>query len=343
MKSLRVGIVGASGYSGEVLMELLSRHPRVEGLVVASRSLAGKEVSDCMPRLRGVCGDLRFVESEVCALSQLDVPVWFLALPHGVAAEFAGPLEATGSLVIDLSADFRLHSVENYERWYGSVHAMADRLATIPYVFPEWGNRDWVGSARLLACPGCYPTSVLLPLLPLVREGILELQGIQIHSMSGVSGAGKKAAEFYSFCERESSVVAYGLGGHRHLGEIEEQLSFAAGTAVSVQFIPHLVPMNRGIASTITVRARGGADAIRSCWTRVYGTSAAVDLLPGGVGAETGDVVGKNRIAFSATDDPRNGTVIICSAIDNLLKGASGQAVQILNLWMGWPEMEGLR
>lgn len=342
MEKISVGIVGASGYSGEVLVELLSRHPRVAQLVVASRSNVGERVADLMPRLRGTVGELRFVESAPEQLAGLGLAVWFLALPHGVAAEYAGALERGGATVIDLSADFRLGSVALYERWYGAVHAMGERLGQVPYVLPELAGDAWKRSG-LIACPGCYPTSILLPLLPLARAGTVALEGVVINAVSGISGAGKKATAYYSYCERNASVVGYGLGGHRHVSEIEEQLSLAAGKPVCVQFTPHLVPMPRGIASTIVIPGAAAAEAaVYAQWRAVYGHAPCVEIVPAGMGAETGNVVGRNRIEMSATADKRTGNLVLTAAIDNLMKGASGQAVQIFNLRFGFGEMEGL-
>jgi len=341
MKSIAVGIVGASGYSGEVLIEILTRHPAVSSITVASRSLAGQRVGDCLPRLRGVAGDLTFVSSEIDELGNREVAVWFLALPHGVAAEYAVPLQETGSRVIDLSADYRLSDPEVYADYYGQPHPQPELLATVPYVIPELATDYWK-EQRLIACPGCYPTSVLMPLIPLLREGILDGSGIVINAVSGVSGAGKKASELYSFCERDESVVAYGLGKHRHLSEIEEQLAEAAGRPVRVQFTPHLVPMIRGIAATIVAPSAADIENVYDCWESAYGQSPAVHLLPAGKAAETGHVVGQNRIDISATKDERTGNLIITSAIDNLLKGAGGQAVQIMNIAMGYPELAGM-
>lgn len=337
-----IGIVGASGYSGEVLVEILSAHPRVDRLVVASKSHAGKRVDVVLPRLAGLVGDLTFVPAEPDALAAKDVAVWFLALPHGVAAEYALKLIEAGRRVIDLSADFRLHSEKLYDEYYGGPHPAPEWLSKAPYVLPEYTASGWEQSP-LIACPGCYPTSVLMPLLPLLRDGVLKGEGIVVNSMSGVSGAGKKESLFYSYCERSESAVAYGLGKHRHLAEIEEQIGFAAGRAVSVQFTPHLVPMMRGIATTTVVRERAAISDIYGCWQRAYSGRPGVRILPPGTAPDTRMVVGRTRIDFSAYADERTGNTVITSAEDNLLKGAGGQGVQILNILMGWPEFEGLR
>lgn len=336
-----VGIVGASGYSGEVLLELLARHPHIKRLVVASRSHAGQRVDCVLPRLVGLIGDLTFLPASPAGLAREEVDVWFLALPHGVAAEYALKLLDAGRTVIDLSADFRLNSPEVYETYYGKPHPAPEWLAKAPYVLPEFTPAGWENSP-LIACPGCYPTSVLLPLLPLLRDGILSTEGIVINSMSGVSGAGKKESLFYSYCERSESAVAYGIGQHRHLSEIEEQLSAAAGKPVVVQFTPHLVPMMRGIASTIVIPSQSGVLDIYASWQRAYEGRPGVRILPSGKAPETRTVLGRNRVEFSAYADNRTGNLIITSAEDNLMKGASGQAVQIMNIKLGLPEFAGL-
>ena len=337
-----IGIVGASGYSGEVLVEILSAHPRVDRLVVASKSHAGKRVDVVLPRLAGLVGDLTFVPAEPAALAAKDVPVWFLALPHGVAAEYALAFIEAGRRVIDLSADFRLHSAELYREYYGGEHPAPEWLAKAPYVLPEFNTAGWE-AAPLIACPGCYPTSVLMPLLPLLRDGVIQGDGIVVNSLSGISGAGKKESLYYSYCERGESATAYGLGKHRHLAEIEEQLSFAAGRSIQIQFTPHLVPMMRGIVTSTVVREAIPVAEIYRCWQKAYSGRPGVRILPPGTAPDSRMLVGRTRIDFSAYADERTGNTVITSAEDNLLKGAGGQGVQILNLLMGWPEFAGLK
>lgn len=343
---LSVGIVGASGYTGEELVRILARHPRVSLDAVCSRSLAGKAVADEMPRLRGVVDPaLTFSASSPEACAQSGVEAWFLALPHGVAAEYARPLVAAGRRVLDLSADFRLSDPAVYRRYYGHEHPAPELLGKARYVIPELEPAgDWK-SAPLLACPGCYPTSIQLPVVPLLRAGLLrpEPGRLVINSYSGVSGAGKKAETAYLFCERDGSAKAYGLPNHRHVAEIEEQFARAAGAPVVVQFNPHLAPMHRGIATTITVPAPGvTADQVEACWRQAFAGRPFVQVLRSGEFPDTGHVAGSNRAALSAVADPRTGNLVLTSAIDNLLKGAGGQAVQLLNLIQGWPETEGL-
>lgn len=342
--TVRVGIVGASGYSGEVLVDLLDRHPFAELTSVSSRSLAGQAVASVMPTLRGRARGLNFVDSDPDALAASDTGVFFLALPHGVATEFARPLFAAGKTVIDLSADFRLGDPATYADYYGQPHPAPDLLAAAPYVLADLHpDGDW-RQARLIACPGCYPTSVLVPLLPLVRDKVIDPSTIQVVSMSSVSGAGKKVDPTYLFCERNESVRPYGIPRHRHLSEIEEQLSVAAGEVIPIQFSPHLVPINRGILSTISVSPAGdaGLDDLQLSWNNTYADRPFVSILPSDVFPDTAVVARTNRIDISACLDTRTNRFVITAAEDNLVKGASGQAVQIFNLLHGFSETAGL-
>ena len=342
MDMITAGIVGASGYSGEVLLELLSGHPHVGRIEVASRSHADKAVEEVLPRLAGRLPGVRFVDAKVEELVERPVDIWFLALPHGVAAGYALPLVEAGRLVVDLSADFRLRDPALYKRYYGADHPAPDWLAKTPYVFPEFtAEAEWK-EARLIACPGCYPTSILLPLLPLLAEKKIGSTGIVINSLSGVTGAGKKEKLFYSYAERSESALAYGLGSHRHLAEIEEQAGFAARKPVRVQFTPHLVPMMRGLATTTVVPSKRSVEEIYACWERAYAGRPGIRFLSPGTAPETRPVVGRNRMDVAATVDARTGNLLLTSAIDNLMKGASGQAVQIMNLRLGFAEAAGL-
>jgi len=342
---MNVGIVGASGYSGEVLVKLLLSHPHVTLAAVTSRQHVGKTLSAVIPALRGTAADrLQFIDSDAAALAaRADIALWFLALPHGAAADFARALVPAGRRVIDLSADFRVASLPVYEQYYGKHHA-PELLPVAGFVLPELTDPQWTKTLKLAAAPGCYPTSILVPLAPLLAAGLVSREHIVANSFSGVSGAGRKAEEQYLFVERAESARAYGLTKHRHLAEIEEQLSLAAGGKVVVQFNPHLAPMRRGIATTITVPAAPGAtlDAIYAAWRRTYAGRPFVALLPAGETPDTAHTVGTNRIDLSAVLDPRTGNAVLTSAEDNLVKGASGQAVQIMNLWCGFPEDAGL-
>jgi N-acetyl-gamma-glutamyl-phosphate reductase len=343
---LPVGIVGASGYTGEELVRLLARHPRVRLASVCSRTLAGKSVADEMPRLRGIVDpSLVFSASDPAACAASPVDTWFLALPHGVASEYAQALVAAGKRVLDLSADFRLRDPELYRRYYGHPHPAPGLLAQARYVIPELELDDGWKAAPLIACPGCYPTSIQLPVTPLLRAGLIrpEPGRLVANSLSGVSGAGKKAEAAYLFCERDGSAKAYGLPNHRHVAEIEENFARAAGQPVVIQFNPHLVPMHRGIATTLTVPAPGvTAEQVEACWRQAFAGRPFVHVLRSGEFPDTGHVAGSNRAALSVVADPRTSNLVLTSAIDNLLKGAGGQAVQLLNLLQGWPETEGL-
>ncbi len=339
---MKVGIVGASGYSGELLVKLLLAHPHVTLTTVTSRSRAGKPLAAVIPALRGQDRGLCFTDSNAEALAASDLDLVFLALPHGAAAEFARVLVPAGKRVIDLSADFRIADLATYERYYGKHHA-PELLPQARFVLPELTAPDWREAVALIASPGCYPTSVIVPLAPLLRAGVISREHIVVNSLSGVSGAGRKAEEMYLFVERAESAKAYGLTRHRHLAEMEEQLSLLSGGPVVLQFNPHLVPMRRGIATTISVPAANSSiDALYAEWQNAYGRSPFVQILPSGETPDTAHVVGTNRIDLSAAFDPRTRNFIITSAEDNLYKGASGQAVQIMNLWYGFPETAGL-
>lgn len=343
----KVGIVGASGYTGEELVRVLARHPHVQLSAVCSRTLAGKAVADEIPRLRGIVdAGLLFSASSPAECAASDVAVWFLALPHGVAAEYAQPLIAAGKRVLDLSADFRLRDLGLYKKYYGHDHPAPALAAAARYVVPELQLDDTWKQAPLIACPGCYPTSIQVPLVPLLRAGLVKPEPgrLIINSYSGVSGAGKKADVGYLFCERDSSIKAYGIPGHRHIAEIEEQFGVAAGQPVVVQFNPHLAPMHRGIATTIVVPAVGVTAAqVEAVWQQAYAGRPFVSVLKSGDFPDTAHVANTNRVAMSVVADVRTGNLIITSVIDNLLKGAGGQAVQALNLLMGWSETAGLR
>jgi len=352
MKSKKVAIVGASGYSGEELVRLLLNHPHVELTAVTSRQSAGQTVAQVFPKFAShpQSRSLRFSEPNAELLAR-QAEVVFLALPHGVAAEYAAPLLQAGCTVIDLSADFRLKSAATYREFYAHDHPAPELLARSVYGLPEI-YRDQIRAAQLIASPGCYPTSILLPLIPLVRAGLIQPQGLIADSLSGVSGAGRKAEADYLFCECNESVRPYGLPKHRHLSEIEEQLSLAAGTPVVLQFTPHLIPVNRGILTTLYAMPAGGVstaderarlgEQIAGCYQQAYGREPFVRLLEGKALPDTKNVVGTNVIEIAWRLDPRTGRLLVMSAEDNIVKGASGQAVQSLNLLCGFPETTGL-
>jgi len=340
---MNVGIVGASGYSGEVLVKILLAHPRVKLAAVTSRSQAGKPLAAVIPSLRGADRGLTFSDSDPVALAAGDIDLFFLALPHGAAATYAKALVAGGKRVIDLSADFRIADLATYKKYYGEHHA-PELLPSARFVLPELTPPAWKQEAKLVAAPGCYPTGMLIPLVPLLKAGVITREHIVVNSYSGVSGAGKKAEEMYLFVERAESIKAYGLVKHRHLAEVEEQLALHTGVKTIIQFNPHLAPMRRGIATTITVPAAAGAtiESLYAAWRATYAGRPFVQLLPAGETPDTAHVVGTNRVDMSAVHDPRTGNFVITAAEDNLVKGASGQAVQIMNLWCGFEETCGL-
>lgn len=338
----KVAIVGASGYSGEELCALLDRHPSVEVSAVFSRQHAGKRLGEVMPRFSGLgISSLVFTEAEPSKVASCDAGAVFLALPHGVAAEYATAALGAGKVVIDLSADFRLGDAEVYADFYGEAHPAPELLEHAIYAIPEL-CRDDIRRSPLIACAGCYPTSIQLPLIPLLRNGALDTAGIVVSSASGVSGAGRKAAVDYLYAECNESMRAYGLPRHRHLSEIEQQLSEAAGSKVVLTFIPHLAPMNRGIHSTIVSTPSDGKSAaeLKRLLTDAYADEPFVRIR--NTPPDTKHVTGTNFCDIALYDEPRTGRVVILSVIDNLVKGAAGQAVQCFNVRAGLSETEGL-
>jgi N-acetyl-gamma-glutamyl-phosphate reductase len=348
----KVAIVGASGYSGEELVRLLLNHPGVELTAVTSRQSAGQTVAQVFPKFAShpKSKSLRFTEPNAELLTR-QAEIVFLALPHGVAAEFAVPLMQAGCVVIDLSADFRLKSPEVYKEFYAHDHPAPDLLKKSVYGLPEV-YRKQIKDALLIASPGCYPTSILLPTLPLLRSRLIHPHSIIADSLSGVSDAGRKAEADYLFCECNESVRPYGVPKHRHLSEIEEQMSLAADEQVTIQFTPHLIPVNRGILTTLYLApiehfkdATGAAALgakIDACYQQAYGDEPFVRVLAGKALPDTKNVVGTNVVEIAWRLDPRTGRLIVMSAEDNIVKGASGQAVQSMNILCGFPESAGL-
>jgi N-acetyl-gamma-glutamyl-phosphate reductase len=349
---VHVAIVGASGYSGEELVRLLLGHPHAELTAVTSRQFAGQALGQVFPkfanhpRARG----LRFSEAQPEVLAKR-AEVVFLALPHGVAAASAAPLLKLGCQVIDLSADFRLKSAATYKEFYGRDHPAPELLEKAVYGLPEI-YRAQIKGASLIASPGCYPTSILTPVLPLLRAGLVRSQGMIADSLSGVSGAGRKVELEYLFGECYGSARAYGIPKHRHLSEIEEQLSRTAGEAVVIQFSPHLIPIHRGILTTLYLAPAKPCgqerelaalrEEIAGCYQTAYGAEPFVRLLDEKTLPDTKTVAGSNVIEIAWRLDGRTGRLIVLSAIDNVTKGASGQAVQSMNILRGFPETAGL-
>jgi N-acetyl-gamma-glutamyl-phosphate reductase len=344
----KIAVIGASGYSGEELVRLLLGHPRVELAAVTSRQYTGQTLPEVFPRFAGQ--SLTFTEPDAATLAGA-AEVVFLALPHGVASEFAQPLLEAGRTVIDLSADFRLNDAEVYEEFYGGNHPAPALLAEAVYGMPEL-HRSAIHDARLIAAPGCYPTSILLPIVPLLRAGLIKSTGIIADSLSGVSGAGRNVSKDFLFAECNESLRPYGVPKHRHLSEIEQELSSAAGTGVTLQFTPHLVPVTRGILTTLYLAPTDSfkteaeqaalAEKISVCYADAYDNEPFIRLLPEGALPDTKHVTHTNRLDLAWRLDRRTGRLIVMSAIDNLVKGASGQAVQCLNALKGWEETTGL-
>ncbi|QJE96291.1 N-acetyl-gamma-glutamyl-phosphate reductase [Luteolibacter luteus] len=345
MERIKTAIVGASGYTGQELLRLLLVHPQVELVAATSRQEAGKPLSAVFPRFRKLPGaELPFIEPDPDAIAATGAQAAFLALPHGVAAEIATALLERGLKVIDLSADFRLSDAAIYEEFYGHAHPAPALLDEAVYGLPEV-REDAIKAARLIASPGCYPTSIILPLVPLLKAGLIDPETIVANSLSGVSGAGRKADISLLFVECNESVRAYGIPKHRHLSEIEQELSLAAGEKVTITFIPHLIPVNAGIATTITAKLRGGVDAAKvgEALEAAYSEAPFVRLLGKGGCADTKNVTRTNFIDIGWHHDSRTGRVILTSAEDNLGKGAGSQAVQSFNIIFGLPQTAGLQ
>jgi len=339
-----VAVIGASGYAGEELVRLLLHHPFTNLVAVTSRQLAGKALAEVFPRFscREKASELRFSQPDPAQLARI-AGIAFLALPHGLAAEFAKPLLEAGTRIVDLSADFRIRDREIYKEFYGIDHPAPELLDEAVYGLPEI-YRAKISNAKLVACPGCYPTSILLPLLPLIREKVVDLASIIVTSLSGVTGAGRKVETDYLFAECNESIRPYGVPKHRHLSEIEEQLSIFARQQVTIQFTPHLVPVNRGIITTIYIDVTRNVDGdfIKSIYEKAYADEPFVRLLGDERFPDTKNVTGTNLIDIAWRVDSRTDRLILMSAIDNVVKGASGQAIQCFNLMCGYPETGGL-
>jgi N-acetyl-gamma-glutamyl-phosphate reductase len=335
MKKIKAAIVGASGYSGQELIRLLLRHPHVEVTQFTSRQYAGKAVADVFPRFRGQV-QATFTEPDV---NRIDADAVFLALPHGLAAEFAPRLLQKGLRVLDLSADFRLKSAAAYKEFYERDHPAPELLKKSAYGLPEI-HRNEIRGAALVACPGCYPTSIILGIAPALKSGLAKADGIIVSSLSGVSGAGRKVADEYLFTECNESARAYAIPKHRHLGEIEQEVSLLAGTTVAITFTPHLIPLNRGIVSTIYLPLGGKVDDALAVYGKFYKGEAFVRVTPSL--PDTKSVEMTNFCDISVRTDSHTNRLIVVSVIDNLTKGAAGQAVQCLNLVCGYEETTGL-
>ncbi len=335
--SIRIGIVGGTGYTGVELLRLLAQHPHCEIAAITSRQEAGLPVADLFPSLRGRVS-LKFSDPASAGLDRCDLV--FFATPNGVAMGEARALVDGGVRIIDIAADFRIRDIAVWEQWYGVKHACPDLVAEAVYGLPEV-NREKIRKARIVANPGCYPTAVQLGLLPLVESGVVDLEHLIADAKSGVSGAGRKAEVHTLLAEASDNFKAYGVPGHRHHPEITQGLTQAAGRPVNLVFVPHLVPMIRGIQATLYARLTGAVD-LQALYEKRYAKEPFVDVMPAGSHPDTRSVRGAN-ICRIAVHQPRGGDIaVVLSVIDNLVKGASGQAVQNMNLMFGLAETAGL-
>ena len=342
---IKVAVFGASGYSGMELLRYLLLHPRVEIVAVTSRTSAGKPLTAEFPRFRhvGNADSLRFSMPEVDAVKAAGASIAFLALPHGVSVEYAKPLLAAGIKVIDLSADFRLRDAAVYQQHYQHAHPAPELLEEAVYALPEFRAEE-IAKASLIACPGCYPTSILLPLIPLLRAGLIADEPISVASMSGATGAGRKEAVPLLFCEVNESVRSYSVPVHRHLSEIGQELAIAAGHPVRLSFVPHLVPIHVGISTTIFCRPVPGltVEKVETCLHAALDHSPFIRLLGKNQSPDTKNVARTNFVDIGWALDEAAGQLILMSTEDNIGKGAAGQAVQNFNLVCGFDQTLGL-
>jgi len=334
---IKVGIVGGTGYTGVELLRLLALHPQVKLQVITSRADAGTRVDQMFPSLRGFV-DLLFVHPDEANLESCDL-VYF-ATPNGIAMQQTRALLDAGVRVIDLAADFRLQDIASWEKWYGMTHACPDLVAEAVYGLPEV-NREKIKSARLIANPGCYPTAVQLGFIPLIEAGAIETGSLIADAKSGVSGAGRKAEIPALFAEAGDNFKAYGVAGHRHLPEIKQGLGNVLGADVGLTFVPHLTPLIRGIHATLYGKLTRDID-LQALFESRYANEPFVDVLPAGSHPETRSVRGSNRCRIAVHRPQGGDTVVVLSVIDNLVKGAAGQAVQNMNIMFGLPENTAL-
>ncbi len=340
---IKAGIVGGTGYTGVELLRLLAKHPRVEVSVITSRAEAGVKVADMYPSLRGHI-DLAFTEPDVDTLGECDVV--FFATPHGVAQNLMPALMKTAARIVDLSADFRIRDTELWGRWYGQAHGCPQLVDQAVYGLPEV-NRSAIATAKLVACPGCYPTATQLGFLPLLEQNLVDPTRLIANAASGASGAGRQGKIDNLLTEISDSFKAYGVAGHRHLPEIEQGLRDIqpAGVApASLTFVPHLLPMIRGIHATLyanLLQADVSLD-LQALYEQRYAHEPFVDILPAGEHPQTRSVKGANVCRISVFRPQGRDTVVVLSVIDNLTKGASGQAVQNMNIMFGFDERAGL-
>jgi len=336
---VKVGVVGGTGYTGVELLRLLAGHPEVELVVITSRSEAGMRVADMFPNLRGFL-DIAFTAPDTELLGSCDLV--FFATPNGIAMTMVPDLLAAGVRVIDLAADFRLRQADEWEQWYGMPHACPDYLQRAVYGLPEV-NRDAISVASLVANPGCYPTAVQLGFLPLIEEGLVDLNSLIADAKSGVSGAGRKAATAMLLSEAGENFKAYAVPGHRHLPEIRQGLERVSGHPVGLTFVPHLTPMIRGIHATLYARLLDTERDLQALFEARFGDEYFVDILPWESHPETRSVRGANHCRIALHRPQQGEIVVVLSVIDNLVKGAAGQAVQNMNIMFGFAEQTGLQ
>lgn len=338
-RTFKIGIVGGTGYTGVELLRLLAQHPRVELVAVTSRTEAGQAVAALYPNLRGRV-NLAFSEPDIATLSRCDLV--FFATPNGVAMKMVPQLLEAGVKVVDLAADFRLSDPQVWEKWYGMPHACVDVLKEAVYGLPEL-NRQAIASARIVANPGCYPTAVQLGLIPLLEQGLIDPTHLIADVKSGVSGAGREVKLASLLCEASESFKAYGVSGHRHLPEISQGLARVTGAPVGLTFVPHLTPMIRGIHATLYARlVKTDPGDLQTLFESRYRDEPFVDVMPAGSHPETRSVRGSNHCRIAIHRPGQGDTLVVLSVIDNLVKGAAGQAVQNMNLMCGLPETTGI-
>lgn len=334
---VKVGVVGGTGYTGVELLRLLARHPGVQLSAITSRGDAGMRVAEMFPSLRGWI-DLAFVTPQDACLENCDVV--FFATPNGIAMQQARTLLDAGVRVIDLAADFRIRDVAEWQKWYGMQHAAPELVAEAIYGLPEV-CRDQIRTARVLANPGCYPTAVQLGFLPLIEAGVVDLTHLVADAKSGASGAGRKAEIHTLLAEASDSFKAYGVFGHRHLPEIRQGLGVMAGRSVGLTFVPHLLPMIRGIHATLYAKLERDVD-VQSLFEKRFCDEPFVDVMPAGAHPETRSVRASNMCRLAVHRPQGGDVVVVLSVIDNLVKGAAGQAVQNMNIMFGLDESSGL-
>ncbi|MGH8643304.1 MAG: N-acetyl-gamma-glutamyl-phosphate reductase [Gammaproteobacteria bacterium] len=335
---ISVGVVGGTGYTGVELLRLLASHPHVKLTTVTSRAERGKPIAGIFPSLRGRLS-LTYTDPEIDRLSTCELV--FFAAPNGTAMTMAPSLLDCGVRIIDLAADFRLRDPSQWEHWYGMPHACPELLQQAVYGLPEM-SRDGISDARIVANPGCYPTAVLLGLLPLIKRGVVDTRRLVADTKSGLSGAGREPSTRNLFCETADSVTAYNVSGHRHSAEIIQELVAAGACEPDLVFVPHLTPMIRGILATLYCELTDLTKDLQGLYEQCYAGEPFVDVMPSGAHPETRGVRGSNVCRLAVHRSRSGRKAVVLSAIDNLVKGAAGQAVQNMNIMYGFDETVGL-